>query len=73
VKDGETGYLVEPKNIDVFCEKLGRLVDDARLRKQMGVRAHKYAQSQKWDILCRDMYSSYEEKILENREARGTK
>lgn len=73
VKDGETGYLVEPKNIDVFCEKLGRLIDDARLRKQMGVRAHKYAQSQKWDILCRDMYSSYEKKILENREARGTK
>ena len=73
VQEGKTGYLIEPKNIDAFCEKLGLLADNARLRKRMSDSAQKYARSQKWDILCRDMYRSYEKLIIENREARGIK
>lgn len=73
VVDGETGFLVEPKNIGAFCEKIGRLVDDDRLRKKMSLRSIRYGQSQKWDSLCDTLYRSYEKLILEYREARGKK
>lgn len=39
VTDGETGYLIEPGNIDALTERLDRLVGDPELRAWMGDRA----------------------------------
>ena len=34
--DGETGFLVPPRDHDAMAEKLVRLLKDERLRKKMG-------------------------------------
>ncbi len=66
IREGETGYLVEPKNIDAFCEKLAYLIDNPAVLKRMGKKAFEYARSQKWDVLCRKMFKSYEKMVSDN-------
>lgn len=70
VKDGITGYHAEPKNYADFSNKLLKLLDDLKLRKEMSENAAAYALTQKWDILCGDMFKSYEtllpEKAIKN-------
>jgi glycosyltransferase involved in cell wall biosynthesis len=36
IKEGETGYLVEPKDIDAMCDALCRLLDNEKLRIKFG-------------------------------------
>ncbi len=71
VREGETGFLVEPKKIKEFAKKLAILVDDPATRKKMGKNAIAYARSQKWENLCREMYGTYEQLVLKNRKARN--
>ena len=71
VEEGVTGYLVEPKNVDAFCEKIDYLIRNPEARKQMGKKAVAYARTQKWDILCDAMFASYEKAVIDNRSARG--
>jgi glycosyltransferase involved in cell wall biosynthesis len=66
IKEGETGYLVEPKNINAFCEKLTYLIDNQDVLKRMSKKAVAYARSQKWDALCRKMFKSYEKMVSHN-------
>lgn len=42
VRDGETGYLVPRRNVDMLCDRLTRLIDDPRRRKQMGQAARAF-------------------------------
>jgi glycosyltransferase involved in cell wall biosynthesis len=67
VKEGETGFLVEPKNIDAFCEKLDYLVNNPKALKKMSSNAVEYARKQKWDTLCEKLFKSYEYVIEENK------
>ncbi len=41
VIDGETGFLVEPKNVDQLADRITRLIEDPSLRKRMGRAARK--------------------------------
>ncbi|MCO6500961.1 MAG: glycosyltransferase [Vicingus serpentipes] len=43
IKDGENGFLIPPKSIAVFVEKLILLMNDEKLRKQMGENAFLFA------------------------------
>jgi glycosyltransferase involved in cell wall biosynthesis len=36
--DGETGFLVSPGDLNTLAQRMGRLVEDEALRKQMGAR-----------------------------------
>lgn len=36
VEDGKTGYLFEAEDVEGFCEKLSRLIENEELRLQMG-------------------------------------
>ncbi|HNW30893.1 MAG TPA: glycosyltransferase family 1 protein [Spirochaetota bacterium] len=71
IQEGKTGYLVEPKNIDAFCEKLSYLVNNPNRLKQMSKNAIAYARSQKWDTLCREMFKSYERLYTENKKIKA--
>lgn len=44
VIDGETGFLIQPKDVDALTEKLALLISDSELRKQMGQKAREYAE-----------------------------
>lgn len=43
VKDGETGFLVEPQNANSLKENLKKLIENAKLRKSMGEKGRKRA------------------------------
>ena len=66
LREGETGFLVEPKNVDEFCDKLGYLIDNPDIMEQMSRKATEYARTQKWEDLCHDMFASYEKIISEH-------
>ena len=44
VIDGETGFLIHPKDVDALTEKLEMLLSDKELRLRMGKAARKYAE-----------------------------
>ncbi|MDD5104914.1 MAG: glycosyltransferase [Desulfuromonadaceae bacterium] len=43
VSNNETGFLVEPGNVEMFLEKTELLINDVQLRQKMGQRARKEA------------------------------
>lgn len=45
ITDGENGFLVEPKNVEMFAEKLMELMNNDELRAEMGRKAY---ESSKW-------------------------
>jgi len=49
VKNGETGFLVEEKNVDALADALEKLLLDADLRRQMGERGKEFV-SQNFDL-----------------------
>jgi glycosyltransferase involved in cell wall biosynthesis len=65
VREGKTGFLIEPKNADAFCEKLAYLVDNTAVLKRMSKNAVEYARAQKWEVLCRELFKSYEKVIAD--------
>jgi len=65
VKDGVTGFHVEPRNVQEFCNNLLKIIDDNELHAKMSRAASDYAETQKWDSLCDNMFSSYEEILLD--------
>ena len=45
VVEGETGFLVSPADADTFAEKLLLLIEDDKLRKEMGIAARVFARN----------------------------
>ncbi len=46
VLDGETGYVVAPRDVDAIAQRLRALLDDPALRSQMGLRARALAETE---------------------------
>lgn len=46
VRDGESGYLVEPQSVEQLAERLIRLCKDAALRRGMGAQARRFAEKE---------------------------
>lgn len=46
VKDGISGFLIPPKNVDALAKKLRLLIDDAALRQKMGKAAREKAEQE---------------------------
>lgn len=59
VKNGKTGYLVDPDDINAWKEKISRLVRDAALRKKMGANAIKEAKKYSPEKIARRVEEVY--------------
>ncbi len=56
VKDGETGLIVEPDNLDAVTEALERLLTDQLLARRLGQAGRKAVEtSYNWDRVIRDL------------------
>ncbi len=69
VKDGITGRLCPPGNVDAFAEAARTLIIDASLRDRMGNAAHKRAQDFTWPAVLGQMNGYYDE-VLEQSDTR---
>jgi len=49
IRDGETGYLVEPGNMEVFGERVRKLIEDKEWREQMSAAVRAEAELWGWE------------------------
>ncbi len=61
VKDGENGFLVEPKNEHAFFNKLSILLQDKILLTSFEENARKYALTQTWDAICERLFLKFKQ------------
>jgi D-inositol-3-phosphate glycosyltransferase len=65
VRDAETGYTVPNDSPEELGERLSRLLEDANLRRTMGLRAAEYARDYAWERIASQIVSLYEEVLGE--------
>jgi teichuronic acid biosynthesis glycosyltransferase TuaC len=64
VRDGETGFLVEPRRPAELADALGRVLDQPELAARMRVRAHEIAaELYTWDANARQYEAVYRELV----------
>ena len=63
IEDGETGYLVEPRDVESLQDRLKKLSDDVELRGQMGTKARESVKRFDVDIVIGQIEALYEELI----------
>jgi len=65
LQDGDTGYLVEPRNVEQLVSKVSKLLADPDLRVKMGNRARNFAEGYySWEEIARQMTKVYENALL---------
>ena len=68
VQDGETGFLVEPRDPEALAEAMGQLMSSPILRERMGTRAREIARKRFHpDIIAEKTLNVYETVLRENR------
>jgi D-inositol-3-phosphate glycosyltransferase len=60
VQDGETGYTIPDSEPEALCDRLSRLLGDARLRETMGLSASQYALDYAWGKIAAQMIEVYQ-------------
>jgi D-inositol-3-phosphate glycosyltransferase len=68
VQDGETGFTVPVDDPQALAERLATLINDPKLRKQMGDRASEFAQAYGWEKIATRITKLYEEVLGEKAE-----
>lgn len=63
VKDGETGFLVEPGNVNQLSEAMLRLIQKPRLAQKMGRANRAWAETLTWERYAGEQYNVYREAI----------
>lgn len=61
VRDGETGYLVEHRNVEGFRERIAELLEDDELAAQMSARALAWSKTFDWDRAAVEMAEAIED------------
>ncbi|HEX8486249.1 glycosyltransferase family 1 protein [Sphingomonas sp.] len=59
VVEGETGFLVPPRDIAGYADAIARIVADPRLRRAMGEAGHARAAAYRWDSANRAVLDAY--------------
>ena len=65
VQDGETGFTVPVDDPQALAERLATLINDPKLRKQMGDKASEFAQAYGWEKIATRITKLYEEVLGE--------
>ena len=68
VRDGETGILVEPRDIDAYVDALAAYARDPALRANHGAAGLAFAQSMDWDRINGAVMKVYQ-RVIERRNA----
>jgi len=56
IRDGETGFLVDPNNVEEIAERTIRLLEDRSLRERMGRAGREWARQFSWDDAARKVW-----------------
>jgi glycosyltransferase involved in cell wall biosynthesis len=67
VRDGETGVLVEPGDVDGFADTLEAYARDPDIRRRHGEAGLEYAKSMDWDSINANALKTYL-RVIERRE-----
>lgn len=65
IRDGETGFLVPPKNVEALTETLRRLLRDQNLRDEIGHRARNYVLAQANSGDCLKALSNFYQQVVD--------
>jgi phosphatidyl-myo-inositol dimannoside synthase len=57
VLHGKNGFLVNPDEPEVLSECIGKLIENAKLREEMGNEGIKWASSHSWEEIAMQLYS----------------
>jgi glycosyltransferase involved in cell wall biosynthesis len=66
VRDGATGILVEPSDVEAFADALEQYAHDPELRRRHGEAGLAYAQTMDWDRINSDVVRIYQ-RVIEKR------
>lgn len=59
VAEGETGFLVPPRDVDAYADAIARIVADPALRTRMGEAGHARAAAYRWETANEAMLQAY--------------
>jgi len=61
VKDGKNGFLVEPNSPELIAEKLVQLLENEKLRKNMGIEGQNFVRKYDWDVIANRTLQIYQD------------
>ncbi len=64
VKDGVTGFLAEPEDIQSLADALVRLLTDSDLNRRMGRANRLWAETLTWERCAQEQYQAYRELLV---------
>lgn len=63
IKDGKTGILIRPDDVESLCKSMLKLIEDAKLRKKLGNDAKIWAKNFLWEVIAEKQEKFYYECI----------
>lgn len=71
IRDGETGFMIEPHDIEGYAACLERMIHAPELRRQITEKAYQFVVSEhSWKTFCNRLWELYQE-LLARREVSG--
>jgi glycosyltransferase involved in cell wall biosynthesis len=64
IRDGETGFLVEPDDVEGLANALQRLLTDPHLARQMGLANRQWAETLTWERYAEEQFQVYQEALI---------
>jgi glycosyltransferase involved in cell wall biosynthesis len=66
IRDGETGFLVEPKSPEQLAARMKEILEDETLREKMGKNCLREARKYSWDTVIPKIENLFEKVVTED-------